>query len=54
MDEISIIPKDITGFELIIRICTGIRDLAGQEIARRVKENLWYFGYLADDESYPH
>jgi hypothetical protein len=54
MDEISIIPREITGFELIIQICTGIRDLAGQEIERRVRENFWYFGDLADDESYPH
>jgi hypothetical protein len=41
MDEISILPGDITGFDLIIRICTGIHDLAGQEKVMGVQENLW-------------
>jgi hypothetical protein len=55
MDEISILPGDITGFDLIIRICTGIHDLAGQEKVMGFKENLWYPQEdLADDESYPH
>jgi hypothetical protein len=31
MDEISIIPGEITGFNLIIRICNGIHDPGGQE-----------------------